>query len=396
MAEIDVAAVRAETPGCETMVHLNACGAGLMPAPVLDALHEHLDLEARIGGYEAEARALPAIERTYDALAEMLNCRRQEIAVVENATVAWDMAFYGLPLKPGDKVLTAVSEYASNYIAYLQRQRRDGIEVAVVPDDEHGQLDVAALAAMIDGSVKLVSVTHAPTNGGLLNPAAAIGRVARAAGVPFLLDACQSAGQMPLDVEEIGCDMLTATGRKYLRGPRGTGFLYVRESMLERLEPPFLDLHAAEWVAADEYRMRPDARRFENWENYVAGKIGLGVAVDYAQGLGLAVIAARVRGLAARLREMLDAEAGIAVRDLGLEKSAIVSFQVAGLDPAGIADQLRAQGINIHQTATSSTRLDMAGRGIVEMNRAGVHYYNTIEELNYFVETLSRIVKGKM
>lgn len=392
MAEIDVAAVRADTPGCETAVHLTACGAGLMPAPVLEALHEHLDLEARIGGYEAEERALPASERTYDALAEMLNCNRDELAVVENATVAWDMAFYGLPLSPGDKVLTAVSEYASNYIAYLQRQRRDGIEIAVVPNDENGQMDTGALAAMIDDKVKLISVTHVPTNGGLINPAAAIGRVARDAGVPFLLDACQSAGQLPLDVEDIGCDMLTATGRKYLRGPRGTGFLYVREAMLERLEPPFLDLHAAKWVAADEYQMRPDARRFENWENYIAGKIGLGVAVDYASDLGLEAISARVQGLAARLREMLDDEAGITVRDLGVEKSGIVSFEVMGADPAVIANELRRQGINIHKSGAGSTRLDMDGRGITEMNRAGVHYFNTEAELERLVAALHGLI----
>ncbi|MBT3534142.1 MAG: aminotransferase class V-fold PLP-dependent enzyme, partial [Rhodospirillaceae bacterium] len=212
---MDMDKIRAETPGAENVIHLNNCGAGLMPQPVLDAVIGHLRRETEIGGYEAEEEAADALANTYNAIAAMLNCGTDEVAVVENATVAWDMAFYGFPLSAGDVVLTAVSEYASNYIAFLQRVERDGIEVRVVPNDNHGQTDPAALARMIDDRVKLIAITHAPTNGGLINPAAAIGQVARKAGVPYLLDACQSAGQVPLDVQAIGCDMLSATGRKY-------------------------------------------------------------------------------------------------------------------------------------------------------------------------------------
>jgi len=389
MSELDLARIRADTPGCERVIHLNNCGAGLMPTPVLEALTTHLRLESEIGGYEASDAAEAAQERTYDAIAQMLNCHRDEVAVVENATVAWDMAFYGLPMAPGDVVLTAVSEYASNAIAYLQRRRRDGIEVRVVPNDGDGQLDVEALAGMIDDRVKLISITHVPTNGGLINPAAAIGRVARAAGVPFLMDACQSAGQLPLDVEALGCDMLSATGRKYLRGPRGTGFLYVRRSLLERLEPPFLDLHSATWVAADRYEMLPNARRFENWENYVAGKVGLGVAVDYATALGLPAIAARVQQLAGRLRQDMVALPGVAVHDLGREKSGIISFSVAGTTPEAVKASMAEAGINISTSTVVSTRYDMEARGLEAMNRLGVHYYNSEDELARFLEVLA-------
>ena len=388
---MDMDKIRAETPGAEHIVHLNNCGAGLMPQPVLDALIGHLRLEAEIGGYEAEESAAAALDNTYLALSRMLNCRRDEIAVVENATVAWDMAFYGLPLSKGDVVLTAVSEYASNYIAYLQRARRDGIEVRVVPNDNSGQTDAAALAGMIDDRVKLISITHAPTNGGLINPAAAIGKVARAAGVPYLLDACQSAGQMPLDVEAIGCDMLSATGRKFLRGPRGTGFLYVRAGMLERLEPPFLDLHAAVWNAPEQYTMLPNARRFENWENYVAGKIGLGVAVDYALEIGLDAIARRVQDLAGDLRDRMAAVPGLVVRDLGVEKSGIISFSLGDMPPGDVAAAMAEQGINISTSSASSTMQDMHRRGIAAMNRMGVHYYNTEAELDKFMDCLKSI-----
>jgi selenocysteine lyase/cysteine desulfurase len=237
-----------------------------------------------------------------------------------------------------------------------------------------------------DPRIRLVALTHVPTNGGLVNPAAEIGRLTRAAGVPFLLDACQSVGQLPVDVNAIGCDLLSATGRKFLRGPRGTGFLYVRRELIERLEPPLLDVHAATWVTRDRYEIRTDARRFENWESNVAGQLGLGAAIDHALGWGLPTIAARVQALATRLRERLTALPGCVVHDLGPSQCGIVSFTLEGRAPLAIRDSLRARRINVSVSALTSTRLDMEQRGLAEVVRASVHYYNTDEEVDRFVE----------
>ncbi len=281
---IDLDRVRADTPGCEQVVHLNNAGSSLPARPVLDTVVDHLELEARIGGYAAADAAADRLERVYSSIATSIGARPDEIALVENATRAWDLAFYSLPLGPGDRVLTSQAEYASNVIAMLQVARRSGATVEVIPDDEHGQLSVDALRTMLDERVRLVAVGWIPTQSGLVNPVAGVGRVTRDAGVPFLLDACQAAGQLVIDVEEIGCDLLSATGRKYLRGPRGTGFLYARRDIVERLEPPFLDVHAARWVAHDRIEIRPDARRFETWECSHACRLGLGAAVDYALG----------------------------------------------------------------------------------------------------------------
>src|SRR5919107_1087792 len=301
----DVARARRETPGCERVLHFNNAGAALMPGPVLNAARDYLTLEAEIGGYEAAEREDAAIERFYGTAAELLGCDSDEIAFVENATRAWDMAFYALPFAAGDRILTARAEYASNVIAFLQVAERTGATVEVIPSDETGQISVEALQELIDDRVKLIAITHVPTNGGLVNPAAAVGKVARAAGITYLLDACQSVGQMPVDVAEIGCDLLSTAGRKYLRGPRGTGFLYVRREWGQRSQPPFLDLHAAKWVAANRYEIRGDARRFENWETNFAGKVGLAAAIDYALDWSMAAIWDRVRSLASRLRTEL-------------------------------------------------------------------------------------------
>ena len=389
----DLDRARRETPGCANVLHFNNAGAGLMPCPVLEATIAHLHLEAQIGGYEAAARARERVEHAYDAAAALLGCARDEVAIVENATRAWDMAFYSVPLTRGDRILTAAAEYASNYIAFLQVARKTGATIEAIPDDEHGQLSIDALRKAIDERVKLIAITHVPTNGGLVNPAAAVGKVAREAGVLYLLDACQSVGQMPIDVDAIGCDLLSTTGRKYLRGPRGTGFLYVRRSVLDRLEPSFLDVHAAQWVARDRFEIRPDARRFENWETYYAGKIGLGVTIDYALQWGLEAIRARVSGLAEALRVRLNGLPGVTVRDKGAERCGIVTFTVDGKQPEEIRNRLAERKINVTVSSFRSTRLDMEARGLAGLVRASVHYYNSEEEVERFCATLVSLLK---
>ncbi len=394
---IDIAAVRADTPGCEKVLHLNNAGASLPPSVVVERVKQHLDLEAAMGGYEAADRAADEHERVYASIARMLGCRAEEIALVESATRAWDAAFYALAeqFQPGDRILTAANEYVSNYLAFLQTTRRRGIEIDVVPNEANGEISLRALEAAIQQHgrrVKLIALTHVPTNGGLVQPAAAVGRIARRSGIPFLLDACQSAGQMPLRVEELGCDILSATGRKYLRAPRGTGFLYVRQSLLEKLEPPSLDMRSATWTARERYELRNDARRFETWESSLACRLGLGVAVEYAMALGLDEIEKRVGMLAGQLREQLATIAGITVRDEPgrgeQSRCGIVTFTHADHTAQSIFERMRDQHINVRVTPIAGTRIDMEQRGLPEMVRASVHYYNTEEEVARFVRAL--------
>lgn len=395
---IDVARARAQTPGCEDVVHLDHAGASLPPRAVVDAQVDWLRAEARTGGYALAAARADELEAAYDEVAALLGAHRDEVALVENATFAWHQAFWSLDLRPGDRVLTAGVEYATGLVSMLQARARRGVVVEVLPDDESGALSLDALARALDddraGPVGLVAVTHVPTNGGLVNPAEEIGRLTRAAGVPYLLDACQSVGQMPVDVEAIGCDLLSATGRKFLRGPRGTGFLYVRRSLLERtepapLEPAFLDLLGAELVAPDRYELRPDARRFESWESNLAARVGLRAAVAHARGWGLEAIGRRVAAVAEALRERLRAVPGVTVRDKGERRSGIVTFTHDDVPADALRRAAADAGVNVTVSNPSSTIVDATRRRLPPLVRASVHYLTTEEELDRLVEVVA-------
>ena len=389
---IDLQRARLETPGTVHVLHFNNAGSALPSQPMLDATITYLQREAQIGGYEAATEAHEALEHTSHSIAMLIGAERSEIALTDSADSAWNRAFYSIPFKPGDRVLTSKVEYWSNYIVYLQAQKRLGITIEAVPNDEHGQLDVAALRQMIDKRVRLISITHVPTSGGLVNPAAEIGKVAREHGILYLLDACQSVGQMPINAETIGCDLLSATGRKYLRGPRGTGFLYIRNAIVDQLEPLTLSGFSAEWTSPTTYQINDRANRFENFESNKAAVVGLGVAIDYAMQWGLDAIWRRVRALAYDLRTRLAALPGVLVQDRGLVQCGIVTFTVEGHDPATIQRLLGEQQINVTAAFRKSTLLDFSERGLESVVRASVHYYNSEEEVERFVQAIEGLL----
>ena len=406
---MDIEQLRADTPGCQTVLHFNNAGAALMPRQVYEAQTAHLTREYETGGYEAKDEAAERIAAVYRSVATLLNARSHEIAIVENATRAFDMGFHAIAFRPGDIILTSVAEYASNYLAYLRAAETHGVVVRVVPDDEQGQLDTAALERLLaepgqGRRVRLVAVSHIPTHFGLVQPAAKIGVLAQAYGALYFLDATQSAGQLPLDVDAIGCDLLCSTGRKYLRGPRGVGFLYVREAILPELRPPFIDLHAATWTGPDTYALRNDARRFENWEANFAATLGLGVAVDYALALGIAPIWSRIDALARTLRAGLAAIPGVGLHDRGETLCGLVAFSIAGLRPEEIRHALRerlnrpngvadARPINVSTTTPMSVLLDSGNRTVKEWARASVHCYNSTEDLDEFLAAVGRLAE---
>lgn len=387
----EIAKLREDTPGCKQVLHFNNAGAALSPQPVISAMQEHLLLESMSGGYEAAQMSLDKSEKIYAKAAQLINCDPEEIAFLENATRAWDMAFYSLKFNKGDRILTAKSEYASNYLAFLHMAKRTGAIIDVVANDSYGQIDTEDLQNKIDGKLKLIAITHVPTQGGLINPAEEVGKIARKNNILYLLDTTQSVGQMPIDVKKIGCDFLCATGRKYLRGPRGTGFLYASKEIIDRCDPPFIDLHSANWIADNEYQLNSTAQRFETWEQNIAAKIGLGIAIEYALNLGMPAIWDRIQYLANYLRDRLSNLPAIELQDLGQKKCGIVTFTCKSTPVAEIQKCLANIKINVSISRQEYARLDLAERHLPELIRASVHYYNTEAEVDIFCRALSKL-----
>ena len=391
---MDLDRLRAQTPGCVHRIHLNNAGAALMSRSTLEAMTAHLRLEAEIGGYEAAAQAQEQIDVTCAALAQLVGGRSDEVALFDNSTHAWNAAFYSIPLGPGDRILTGRDEYGSNVLAYLQVAQRSGAEIVVVPNDRDGQIDLGALTELVDERTKLIGLTWVPTSGGLVNPAAAVGRIARDAGALYLLDATQAVGQFPVDVNDVGCDLLTGTGRKFLRGPRGTGFLWVRDTALERLDPFVAEIRSATWDGGRGFTWADGARRFETWENSYVNIIGLGAAVQQALELRLDAIGDRTRTLGERLREDLGQLPGVTTHDLGTHRCAIVTAKVAGRSAEDVAGALGRANINVSTTAAEHNPLDTEERGIHPLVRFSPHYYNTEAEIDRAVAAVAELASA--
>jgi selenocysteine lyase/cysteine desulfurase len=393
MTTLDVDRLRRETLGTTRVNHLNNAGAGLMPDPVYRTIVEHLELESQIGGYEAADKRRDEIAAVYRSVGRLIGADARNIAVTENATASFIQALSAIVFKPGDVILTTQNDYASNQIMYLSLASRFGIELVRAPDHPSGGVDVSAVEALVHRRrPKLVAVTHIPTSSGLVQSVADIGAICRQQDTLYLVDACQSVGQMPLDVEHIGCDFLSATARKFLRGPRGLGFLYISDRALDAgLEPLFPDLHGADWIEADVFQPLPDARRFENWEFPFALLLGLGRAADYALDLGLEPIRHRAWTLAASARDGLAEIDGVRVLDRGSEPCAIVTIATEGHDAASLVHSLRAQGINTSHSMRDYAILDFDDQGVEGAVRISPHYYNTEEEIEAVVAGVAEL-----
>jgi len=367
-----------------------------MPAPVLDVVQAHLQLEARIGGYEAADAAAERVAATYVALGELIGAAPRNIAVVENATAAFALALSAFDFQRGDLILTTRNDYVSNQIMYLSLARRVGVEVVRAEDLPEGGVNPESVRELIARRrPRLVAVSQVPTNSGLVQAAEAVGAVCAAAEVPYLVDACQSVGQMPVDVAQLHCDFLSTTGRKFLRGPRGVGFLYVSDRMLAAGAHPLLvDMRGAEWSAADEYTLVDGARRFENWEFAYALHLGLGEAARYALGVGLAEGAGRSSQLAAYARERLAAVDRVRVLDRGSRLCAIVTAEVTGCDARAVVSRLRERGINANASLRAYALLDMDDKRVTSAVRLSPHYYNTVQEVDTAIDALAEIAEA--
>jgi cysteine desulfurase/selenocysteine lyase len=379
---------RADTPGTAGIIHFNNAGASLPVKQVLDTITNYLHEEALMGGYEAEARYQADLTGTYSLIGNLINAEPKEIALVENASAAWCIAFHGIEFKPGDEVLISEFEYVTNMIGFLNAGQLYGIRLVVIPNDEQGNFSLAALEAAVSSRTKLIAVTHvASATGGVL-PVEAIGRIAAKHGILYLLDGCQSVGQMPVDVKAIGCDFLSVTGRKYLRAPRGTGFLYVKREVQDRLKTLFIDGHSVDSINENAYQLRNDAKRFEFYERNRALTLGLGKAVEYALNIDIAHIWQRISYLAELLRSKLKQLPNVTVHDTGDQLCGIVTFSLANTDSQLVKQKLAEHHINVSVALAKSTLLFMNKHQLQSVVRISVHYYNTEAELEQLCKAM--------
>jgi selenocysteine lyase/cysteine desulfurase len=365
-----------------------------MPQPVLDAMQEHLELEVEIGGYEASDSRATRIAHVYEDVGALVNSPARNIAIVANATAAFIQAMSSFDFKRGDIIVTTRADYTSYQITYLSLAQRLGIVVKHASDLPEGGVDPQSVRELAsDPRCRLVHVSWVPTHSGLVQDVESVGTICEEIGVPYLVDACQAVGQMPIDVGKLKCDYLSATARKFLRGPRGIGFLYASDRALARGDHPlFVDMRGATWTAPDRYEIAPTAMRYEDWEFPYALVLGLGAAVRYANKVGATVAKERAFRLAALLREALRNMDGAQVLDRGSVQCAIVTAAFNNRDATEIVRELRKHSINTAATLKWYGLLDLGERGVESAVRISPHYYNTDEEVEACVHKIEEIL----
>lgn len=380
---IDVAAERARTVGAGLSHHFNAAGAALPSADVVSTVIDHLRREERLGGYEAAAAMRDQSDAVYDAAAALIGASAPEIAIFDSASTGLRVLMDALRPTRSDRIVASSTTYVSHALQLMTMAREQNVDLVVAPVDEHGRMDVAALDALLaDGRPSVVTVSHIPTSSGLTEPVERIGEVARRHGATYIVDATQSIGHLAVDVDRIGCDALVTTGRKFLRGPRGTGFAYIRSSLLERLTPTAPDVRGAKWTGPTDWELSPSARRFETWESSVATRLGLGVALREALERGPDSTESWLLERALLLRRSLSLIPGVSVVDPVGSTSAIVTFVVEGVAAGRVVEALASVDVRVVAVPDTHGQWDLGARAIPSVVRASIHVYNDEADLD--------------
>lgn len=378
---MNIELIRKETAGCSDKIFLNNAGSSLMPEIVVNTMIDYIKQEEEFGGYVIMNRDQELINQFYEETAKLLNCKSSNIAFATSSTDAYAKALSSIPFKEGDCIITTIDDYISNQIAFISLQKRFNIDVIRVKNLQDHEIDLEDLEILIKKHhPKLIAVTHIPTNSGLIQNVEGVGAVCKKYDILYLVDACQSVGQLKVDVQKIGCDFLTATGRKFMRGPRGTGFLYVSDKVLDqKLAPLFLDMRGAGWTEFDDYEIFQTARRFEHWEISYSSLRGLTEAVKYANTIGPENIEGYNRKLAEAFRTGLKNK-GYKILDEGKHLGSIVTFCDMNNDIEKIQKVLSQNRVYFSISNKSSALIDFTNKNVTVAIRLSPHYFNTHEE----------------
>lgn len=391
LSNAQLARIRRDTPGLKGRLNLDNAGSSFMATPVIERMKAALEQDVLLGGYVAQEQQQNELDDIYPTLAALFGGLATDYAVVGSAVDGWTKAFYSLPLELGDNIVTAYTEYCANYVAYLQLKEKRGVEIRVARMAAEGGVDLEHLESLVDANTKLISITHMPSSSGEIVDVAAVGRIARKHDILFQLDACQSAGHIPLNVNDLGCDIMTGTARKFLRGPRGIGFLYVNERARQKMEPIVLTNQSAAWVQSDKYDLRSDTRVFEAWERSVVNQLGFKAALDYYQNIGVKEAGHTLLNVADYLRSGLAVKSNVSMTCPHSARSAIITFNLTGLSPEDVKMRMEGHGISTQIASVNHTRLDLEARQIDKAVRVSPHYYTTSEDVDRFLDVLDQI-----
>ncbi|HBS12791.1 MAG TPA: aminotransferase [Flavobacteriaceae bacterium] len=388
--EIDINQIRKDITDYGEKIFLNSAGSSLMPKSVVQEINRYLLEEEKFGGYSVAELKTNEIADFYNQTAQLIGAEAHNIAFTHDATDAYIKALSSIHFKHNDIIITTDDDYASNHIQFISLQKRFGIKIVRIKNLENGELDMIDFQKLVDKhNPKLVAVTHVPTNSGLIQNIEAIGEICYNQKIIFLLDACQSVGQLSINVTKIKCDFLTATGRKFLRGPRGTGFLFISDRLLKNgFSPLMIDGGGAVWKAIDQFDILENAKRFETWEAPYALIMGFREAIRYANNIGLENIQSYNQKLMLRLRENLIGIQGVKLFDKGLKNCNILTFRKDGKSLAKIKEKLNSNNVFFSVSRKEWGVIDFNKKGIDWVIRLSPHYFNTIEE----IDNVSKII----
>lgn len=379
-------------------VYVNSAAASPPPRQVVDTSIDYLQKTASLGPYLPSFReeVYQKIEETREKAAKFIGAKTSEMAFVKNGTEGINFIANGLTWNKGDEIILADIEFHSNYTPWLKLRDKKKVHLKIIKTDFSGVIDVNLIEQEISNRTKLITVSHLSNASGALQHIEKICEIAKKRDVLTLINASQTLGLIPINVQELDCDFLTGCGRKWLRGPEGSGILYIRESLVESIEPTIIGWGGTTWdFETNEYYYLSTARRVEAGCPIVPSILGLGAAIDYAQNIGIEEIVTKVEALTRYSFQQLSVIEGIAIYGpKNIEnRLAIIPFNVEGLHPDEITNYLEKNNIII-ESGTFMANMLLQHYGINKMVRISPHYFNTKVEIDFIV-TLIKFLKKR-
>ncbi len=378
------------------MHYLNHAACGLLPDAALHAMHGYALREQALGAYGAARQVQAEIEQLYQGIAATIHAQPQDIALTQGNSDGWSLVVSAMDWSGGGRILAPRSEWGGNLGILMQLSAQCGVQVEEIPSDADGAVDLEALETLLRTPASLVVLTWMPANSPLVQPAEAVGALCAQAGVPLLVDAAQAVGQWPVDVRQLQCAALTAPGRKWLRGPRGTGFVYVHPDFLPRLRPLTADHFSRPWQTGNTWTYRADARRLEQSEASVALRLGLGAALAAWNALGMERIHGEIQKRADWLRDGLDCLPGIRAHRSGRHASSgIVTLECSRHDAAALHRGLQERGVEAALSPVAFTPWDMQARGLSAVLRLSAGHDTAWGSLQYCLDALAEVLESR-